>query len=149
MAPGTLWDDRARSDLLVAFLTATKPSKEDWDRALAVVHGNGYTYTASAVMQHIQKLQRKEQTAGDSGEGSSTPVKKATKKTTTPRKRKTPAKAKAEAEAEDAEENEEQEETPAPKKPRAPKKPSMKEEADEFLNTDDMGDIFESKDAGI
>ncbi|OHW99845.1 hypothetical protein CSPAE12_01419 [Colletotrichum incanum] len=148
MAPATLWDDKARSDLLVAFLTVTKPSKEDWDRTLAVVHGKGYTYNAGAVMQHIQKLQRKEQTAGDSGEGSSTPAKKATKKTATPRKRKTPAKSKANVEAEDDEENEEQE-TPAPKKPRTPKKPSMKEEADEFLNTEDMGDTFEPKDAGI
>ncbi|GKT46952.1 uncharacterized protein ColSpa_07133 [Colletotrichum spaethianum] len=189
MAPVTVWDDKARSDLLVAFLTVNKPSKEDWDRALAVVHDKGYTYNANAVMyfipfsslrlfafaylsslpftlyallhaymrnancyqrQHIQKLQRKEQTAGDSGEGSGTPVKKATKKATTPRKRKSPAKkTKADTEAEDNEDNEEQEETPATKKARMPKKASMTAEADEFLNTDDMGDSFETKDAGI
>lgn len=50
MAPVTTWDDKARSDLLVALLTVTKPSKEDWDLALAVVHSKGYTYNASAVM---------------------------------------------------------------------------------------------------
>ncbi|KAK2032311.1 hypothetical protein LX32DRAFT_691014 [Colletotrichum zoysiae] len=142
MAPVTVWDDKARSDLLVAFLTVTKPSKEDWDRTLTEVQKKGYIYTASAAMQHIQKLQRKEQTPGDSGEASTTPVKKATKKAATPRKRKTPVK-KAKGEDE-AEEDEEQDQTPPPKKPRTPKKPSMKEDTDEFLNTEAMdSDRFE------
>ncbi|KAJ0167364.1 hypothetical protein CTA2_3043 [Colletotrichum tanaceti] len=136
MAPVTTWDDKARSDLLVALLTVTKPSKEDWDLALAVVHSKGYTYNANAVMQHIQKLQRKEQTAGDSGEASSTPVKKAAKKATTPRKRKTPSKkAKAEDGAEE-DDDEGREDTPVSKKPRTPKKPDMKMEALEFEDND-------------
>ncbi|KAK1596205.1 uncharacterized protein LY79DRAFT_701684 [Colletotrichum navitas] len=146
MAPVTVWDDKARSDLLVALLTVTKPSKEDWDRALAAVHEKGYTYTASAAMQHIQKLQRKEQTPGDSGEASATPTKKGAKKAATPRKRKTPVqKAKIESEAED----EEEQETPVPKKPRTPKKPRQ-EQADEFLNLDAMdGDHFDPNDVEI
>ncbi|KAK1972096.1 hypothetical protein LY78DRAFT_688481 [Colletotrichum sublineola] len=143
----TVWDDKARSDLLVALLTVMKPSKEDWDRALAAVHDKGYTYTASAATQHIQKLQRKEQTSGDSGEASITPVKKGAKKAATPRKRKTPVK-KAKTES-DAEEEEEQA-TPPPKKPCTPKKPSMKEEADEFLDTEAMdGNRFETNDVEI
>ncbi|EFQ30035.1 uncharacterized protein GLRG_05179 [Colletotrichum graminicola M1.001] len=133
MAPATVWDDKARSDLLVAFLTVTKPSKEDWDRALAAVHEKGYTYTASAAIQHIQKLQRKEQTPGDSGEASATPTKKVAKKAATPRKRKTPVKkTKNESEAED----EEEQETP--------------EQADDFLNVEDMaGDRFDHNDAEV
>ncbi|KDN62147.1 hypothetical protein CSUB01_00852 [Colletotrichum sublineola] len=147
MGPVTVWDDKARSDLLVALLTVMKPSKEDWDRALAAVHDKGYTYTASAATQHIQKLQRKEQTSGDSGEASITPVKKGAKKAATPRKRKTPVK-KAKTES-DAEEEEEQA-TPPPKKPCTPKKPSMKEEADEFLDTEAMdGNRFETNDVEI
>ncbi|KAK1689871.1 hypothetical protein BDP55DRAFT_712265 [Colletotrichum godetiae] len=135
MAPVTVWNDEARSDLLVALLSVIKPSKEDWDRVLPIVHAKGYAYNANAVQQHIQKLQRKELTAGDGGDGeassSTTPQKKAGKKAATPKKRKTPLKSKAKVNSEDDEDEVDEEgeqEAPPPKKPRTPARPSMKDE---------------------
>ncbi|KAF4777024.1 hypothetical protein HER10_EVM0010755 [Colletotrichum scovillei] len=143
MAPVTVWNDEARSDLLVALLSVIKPSKEDWDHVLPLVHAKGYVYNANAVMQHIQKLQRKELTAGDGGDGeasaSATPKKAGKKAATpkkagtpaTPRKRKTPAKSKAKVEEADEEDEDDEKEAPPPKKPCTPSRPSMKDEVHE------------------
>ncbi|KXH48172.1 hypothetical protein CSIM01_08724 [Colletotrichum simmondsii] len=185
MAPVTVWNDEARSDLLVALLSVIKPSKEDWDRVLPIVHAKGYVYNANAVMyflpalprslslvspsflsefimrsrsrdvldllwmltslfrQHIQKLQRKELTAGEGGDGeasaSATPKKAGKKAATpkkagtpaTPRKRKTPAKSKAKVEEADEEDEEDEKDAPPPKKPCTPSRPSMKDEVHE------------------
>ncbi|KAL0940994.1 uncharacterized protein CTRU02_203757 [Colletotrichum truncatum] len=121
MAPSTVWDDKAHADLLFALLSVIKPTKEAWDQVLAVVHAKGYIYTSGAVMQHLQKLQKKEVTASADGDGgasaASTPA-KTPKKAATPRKRKTPAK---KVKSED--DNNEDEEQPA-KKPRTPSRPS-------------------------
>ncbi|KAF4931748.1 hypothetical protein CGCVW01_v000166 [Colletotrichum viniferum] len=125
MAPVTIWDDKAHADLLIALLPVVKPTKDQWDEVLANVRAKGYNYTAGAVVQHLQKLQKKEATvAAENGEGNgasaaSTPK---AKKTATPRKRKTPSK-KVKAEEDD---DEEEEEKPA-KKPKAPPRPDFKE----------------------
>ncbi|KAF6842950.1 hypothetical protein CMUS01_02606 [Colletotrichum musicola] len=124
MAP-TVWEDKARSDLLVELLPIDKPTKEEWDQVLAAVRLRGYNYTSNAVLQHIQKLQRKEAAqANDNGEGPSTsapatPKKTAAKKTATPRKRKTSAK-----KAKSDEDDEDNAEEPTPKKLRAPERPT-------------------------
>ncbi|KAK1534244.1 uncharacterized protein CCOS01_02996 [Colletotrichum costaricense] len=143
MAPVTVWNDEARSDLLVALLSVIKPSKEDWDRVLPIVHAKGYVYNANAVTQHIQKLQRKELNAGDGGDGeasaSATPKKAGKKAATpkkagtpaTPRKRKTPAKSKAKVEEADEDGEDDEKEAPPPKKPCTPSRPSMKDEVHE------------------
>ncbi|KAK1481317.1 hypothetical protein CCUS01_04429 [Colletotrichum cuscutae] len=143
MAPVTVWNDEARSDLLVALLSVIKPSKEDWDRVLPIVHAKGYVYNANAVTQHIQKLQRKELNAGDGGDGeasaSATPKKAGKKAATpkragtpaTPRKRKTPAKSKAKVEKADEDDEDDEKEAPPPKKPCTPSRPSIKDEFDE------------------
>ncbi|KAK1508532.1 hypothetical protein CTAM01_02318 [Colletotrichum tamarilloi] len=140
MAPVTVWNDEARSDLLVALLSVIKPSKEDWDRVLPIVHAKGYVYNANAVTQHIQKLQRKELNAGDGGDGeasaSATPKKAGKKAATpkkagtpaTPRKRKTPAKSKAKVEEANEDDEDDEKEAPPPKKPCTPSRPSMKDE---------------------
>ncbi|KAK1727141.1 uncharacterized protein BDZ83DRAFT_613464 [Colletotrichum acutatum] len=147
MAPVTIWNDEARSDLLVALLSVIKPSKEDWDRVLPIVHAKGYVYNANAVTQHIQKLQRKELTAGDGGDGeasaSATPKKAGKKAATpkkagtpaTPRKRKTPAKSKFKVEEADEEDEEDEQKAPPPKKPCTPSRPSMKDEVPEATKT--------------
>ncbi|WYZ37253.1 hypothetical protein EsH8_II_000759 [Colletotrichum jinshuiense] len=150
MAPVTLWNDKARSDLLVALLLVVKPSKEEWDQALVTVRAKGYSYNATAAMQHIQKLQRKEQAAAENGEesasASNTPANKTSgkkavgKKTPTPRKRKAAVK-KGTANANDAEDGEEQA-TPPPKKPCTPSRPNMKDETDHFLDLQGAGDVF-------
>ncbi|KAK1998339.1 hypothetical protein LX36DRAFT_670271 [Colletotrichum falcatum] len=173
------WTPEVDQQVLVAMVKTMTPNAEQYSAIIQDLHAHGHqNFTISALKcaflfiaatsllslfqlsphrhgnanlydrQHIQKLQRKEQTPGDGGEASTTPVKKAAKKAPTPRKRKTPVK-KAKTES-DAEDEEEQEQTPPPKKPRTPKKPSMKEEADEFLNTDAMeGNRFEPNDVEI
>ncbi|OLN91939.1 hypothetical protein CCHL11_01511 [Colletotrichum chlorophyti] len=121
MAPATVWNDKTRSDLLVALLPIVKPTKEQWDQILEAVEAKGYSYTSGAVMQHIQKLQRKESAAAaENGEGSAsaTPQKKTPKKAATPRKRKTPAK---KAQTDDSDEADVG--SPVPKKPKAVPRP--------------------------
>ncbi|KAF6834329.1 hypothetical protein CPLU01_04965 [Colletotrichum plurivorum] len=136
MAP-TVWDDKARSDLLVELHPIVKPTKEEWDQVLAAVRLRGYNYTSNAVLQHIQKLQRMEAAqANDNGEGPSTsapatPKKTAAKKTATPRKRKTPAK-----KAKSEEDDEDNAEEPTPKKLRAPERPTFAEDLT-VVKTDD------------
>lgn len=46
----TVWDDKARSDLLMALLTVKSPSKEEWDKAMPLLREKGYNYTPSAAM---------------------------------------------------------------------------------------------------
>ncbi|KAI3555500.1 hypothetical protein CABS02_04256 [Colletotrichum abscissum] len=123
MAPVTVWNDEARSDLLVALLSVIKPSKEDWDRVLPIVHAKGYIYNANAVTQHIQKLQRKELNAGDGGDGKKAATPKKAGTPATPRKRKTPAKSKAKVEEADEDDEDDEKEAPPPKKPCTPSRP--------------------------
>lgn len=48
-ANATVWDDKARSDLLMAVLNTIKPTKQQWDEIIAQVETRGYHYTPSAV----------------------------------------------------------------------------------------------------
>ncbi|TDZ74604.1 hypothetical protein CTRI78_v000515 [Colletotrichum trifolii] len=131
-ANATVWDDKAHADLLLALLPVLKLSKDQWDEVLSTTRAKGYNYTSGAVIQHLQKLQKKEATVdnGEGGSGSavSTPKKTPAKKAATPRKRKTPAKS---VKAEDGDEEEEADEVSPTKKPKPVPRPNLKTEEDE------------------
>ncbi|KAI1118088.1 hypothetical protein F5Y14DRAFT_447499 [Nemania sp. NC0429] len=79
----TVWNDKARSDLLLTIVDIAPPTTQQWEAIIAQVQTKGYTYNASAALQHLQKLKRKD------GEASApnTPSKP---KPATPRAKRTP-----------------------------------------------------------
>ncbi|KAI0202580.1 hypothetical protein F4808DRAFT_458752 [Astrocystis sublimbata] len=85
----TVWNDKARSDLLQAIVDVCPPSQQQWETIIKKLQAKGYTYNHTAALQHLQKLKKKEGPADkDGAEGPATP-KKATKATTaTPGSRK-------------------------------------------------------------
>ncbi|KAI1196518.1 hypothetical protein F5X97DRAFT_344444 [Nemania serpens] len=82
----TVWNDKARSDLLLSIYDIAPPTTQEWDAIIAQLQAKGYTYNASAAVQHLQKLKRKE--GGDAASTPSTPTKP---KGGTPKTKKTPA----------------------------------------------------------
>ncbi|KAI0116271.1 hypothetical protein GGR51DRAFT_312503 [Nemania sp. FL0031] len=77
--PGTTrWDQKVHEDVLIAVNVSQLP-RADWDRIMTTLHGMGYTFTESALRQHLQKLKR-EGPAGPAGPAvPSTPPPKAGK----------------------------------------------------------------------
>ncbi|KAL2147883.1 hypothetical protein VTI28DRAFT_3361 [Corynascus sepedonium] len=72
----TVWDHDAHLALLQAFMAEAPPQPAQWDAILERVAKKGYFYTASAAIQHLQKLRRKDEkitSSGGSGDGPSTP----------------------------------------------------------------------------
>ncbi|ROT43550.1 hypothetical protein SODALDRAFT_319975 [Sodiomyces alkalinus F11] len=122
----TVWDDKARSDLLIAVLNTVKPTKQQWDEIVAKVEAKGYHYTPNAVQQHLNKLQKKMANGGSEQSTPTTPAKK-------PRggKGSTPAsKRKAALKAEDGDDSSEME-TPLKKKTRNKAQAFMGDDEDE------------------
>jgi hypothetical protein len=44
----TIWDDKTRSDLLLAIVAIAPPSTENWERIIAHLRTMGYSYNANA-----------------------------------------------------------------------------------------------------
>ncbi|KAI1170565.1 hypothetical protein F4777DRAFT_583760 [Nemania sp. FL0916] len=72
----TKWDAKVHEDILVALSNTLELSGVQWDSVINTLHQDGYTFTKSALMQHLQKLKKKD--------GDSAP--------TTPKSDKTPRK---------------------------------------------------------
>ncbi|KAH7272116.1 hypothetical protein B0J15DRAFT_521082 [Fusarium solani] len=89
------WDANVHEDILICMFQHLKLSNEDWTSVMAELQKLGYTFTESALRQHVQKLRKNRDTnasnalsaiqAAGAGSATTTPRKKAT---TTPRKRK-------------------------------------------------------------
>ncbi|KAI1181918.1 hypothetical protein F5B17DRAFT_436197 [Nemania serpens] len=69
----TVWNDKARSDLLQSIIDVAPPTSQQWEAIIAQLHAKGYTYNYSAALQHLQKLKRKD--GGDAASNPSTPTK--------------------------------------------------------------------------
>ncbi|KAK4155222.1 hypothetical protein C8A00DRAFT_13710 [Chaetomidium leptoderma] len=63
------WDHHADHDLLTAMMQELQPTQEQLRGVMTRMHGFGYTCTVKAITQHLQKLRRKEEKAGGSGNG--------------------------------------------------------------------------------
>ncbi|KAK4455599.1 hypothetical protein QBC34DRAFT_70936 [Podospora aff. communis PSN243] len=74
------WDAEAEADLLKAMNVHFRPNAEDCKKMAPMLHAKGYNFSDNALLQHLQKLRRKEGAgappAKDNGEGSSTAVPK-------------------------------------------------------------------------
>ncbi|WAO87950.1 Hypothetical protein NCS54_00527300 [Fusarium falciforme] len=89
------WDANVHEDILICMFQHLKLSNEDWTSVMAELQKLGYTFTESALRQHVQKLRKNRDTnatnaltaiqSAGAGSATTTPRKKAT---TTPRKRK-------------------------------------------------------------
>ncbi|KPM37195.1 hypothetical protein AK830_g9352 [Neonectria ditissima] len=142
------WDANVHEDILICLFQHLKLSTTDWTSVMNDLKVMGYTFTESALRQHVQKLRRNrdadgvQATVGGSSPATSTPRAKAT-----PRKRATPAKkSKAMANLEEEDEQNEklnlklemdsdQEEPFTPKRPakRAKVTPKPKVEPEEHM----------------
>ncbi|KAI2625549.1 hypothetical protein GGS21DRAFT_307147 [Xylaria nigripes] len=73
----TSWGGKVHEDILIAMSGVIQPGRSDWDKIMHTLREMGYTFTESALKQHLQKLKRKEN-GGSSAPGSapSTPSKK-------------------------------------------------------------------------
>ncbi|KAH7040561.1 uncharacterized protein B0I36DRAFT_310984 [Microdochium trichocladiopsis] len=78
------WSDEVHTDILCAMADSISFSPPQWTAIMDTLKGKGYTFTESALKQHIQKLKRKE---GGTTSTSNTPV--ATPASKGGRKRKT------------------------------------------------------------
>ncbi|KAI0414953.1 hypothetical protein F5X98DRAFT_234224 [Xylaria grammica] len=67
----TIWNDKARSDLLQAIVDVAPPSTKEWEVIIAKLHAKGYTYNYSAALQHLQKLKKKNGAEAANGAASS------------------------------------------------------------------------------
>ncbi|KAJ8132779.1 hypothetical protein O1611_g847 [Lasiodiplodia mahajangana] len=56
---GIRWDQKVHEDVLIAVNVSQLP-RADWDRIMATLHGMGYTFSESALRQHLQKLKKKD-----------------------------------------------------------------------------------------
>lgn len=56
MASRTTWDDRAHNCLLLAIVKEAPPTSEQWERIIAVVQSQGYTYTADAALYEVPTI---------------------------------------------------------------------------------------------
>ncbi|KAJ1338125.1 high mobility group AT-hook protein 2 [Microdochium nivale] len=134
----TIWNDKTRSDLLIAIMDNISPTDAEVDRIMAKVNEQGYIYNWSAAKQHIQKLKRKE--GGGTASTASTPAATPSSKAGGGRKRKTDATAAGGADA------------PTPTKKSRGRKPK-KEKADddedfeEKVKLDDMDEDVQNEDA--
>ncbi|KAF2967152.1 hypothetical protein GQX73_g6457 [Xylaria multiplex] len=61
----TVWNDRARSDLLQAIIDVAPPNAKEWEAIIALLRPKGYTYGYNAALQHLQKLKKKD--GGEAG----------------------------------------------------------------------------------
>ncbi|KAJ4197495.1 hypothetical protein NW755_000193 [Fusarium falciforme] len=91
------WDANVHEDILICMFQHLKLSNEDWTSVMAELQKLGYTFTESALRQHVQKLRKNRDTNATNaltaiqaaGAGSATTTTTPRKKaTTTPRKRK-------------------------------------------------------------
>jgi len=46
----TVWDDKARSDLLMEVIDVAAPSSQEWEDILGRLRVKGYNYTSSAAL---------------------------------------------------------------------------------------------------
>jgi hypothetical protein len=46
----TVWNDKARSDLLLAIMDVAPPSNESWDAIIERLQAKGYTYNHTAAL---------------------------------------------------------------------------------------------------
>ncbi|KAJ8112618.1 hypothetical protein ONZ43_g5352 [Nemania bipapillata] len=53
------WNAKVHEDVLIAVNVSQLP-RADWDRIMVTLQGMGYTFTESALRQHLQKLKKKE-----------------------------------------------------------------------------------------
>ncbi|KAG8669839.1 hypothetical protein FPOAC2_09180 [Fusarium poae] len=92
-----VWDANVHEDILISLFQHIKPSSDDWTNVMNDLQGKGYSFTESALRQHVQKLRKNRDTAGiqNSGSEAGTPRKPRATAPKTPKrapKRKAPAK---------------------------------------------------------
>lgn len=46
----TVWNDKARSDLLQSIIDVAPPTSQQWEAIIAQLHAKGYTYNYSAAL---------------------------------------------------------------------------------------------------
>ncbi|KAI0878547.1 hypothetical protein GGS24DRAFT_397588 [Hypoxylon argillaceum] len=56
------WNEKVHEDVLIAVNVSQLP-RADWDRIMASLRDMGYTFTESALRQHLQKLKKKDASA--------------------------------------------------------------------------------------
>ncbi|KAI3327717.1 HET-domain-containing protein [Xylariaceae sp. AK1471] len=112
----TTWNDKTRSDLLIATFDVAPPSAKEGEAIIEHLRAKGYTYNYSAALQHLQKLKKKD--GNGNGSEPATPKKAGdaggvtkAKKVATPKGTPTGIRRKAQAlvEADDVDEDEEDE----------------------------------------
>ncbi|KAI1341922.1 hypothetical protein F5Y15DRAFT_413846 [Xylariaceae sp. FL0016] len=72
----TMWNDKTRSDLLLAIIDHAPPTPAQWEKIIEQLNGQGYVYSHTAALQHLQKLKRKDKDgagAGANGSAGSVP----------------------------------------------------------------------------
>lgn len=94
------WDEKVHQDILLAIFQHVKFTSDQMGPIMSDLTGIGYTFSESALRQHIQKLRREqgspEKAAAKNGDDTPEP---ATPTKATPRKRKTPTTKKAKSAA--------------------------------------------------
>ncbi|KAL6860284.1 hypothetical protein ACO1O0_004311 [Amphichorda felina] len=97
------WDQKTHEDILIEIFTNMTIPTAEIQKIIAKLREKGYTFSESALRQHIQKLRKNRDitginnAAGGNSTDTGTPAKATPKKTATPRKRATPKKAKGKA----------------------------------------------------
>ncbi|KAK3997121.1 hypothetical protein QBC44DRAFT_398890 [Cladorrhinum sp. PSN332] len=130
------WDHAADHDLLSCLVKILNPTQENLRSVMEEMHGLGYTCTVKAITQHLQKLRRKDHSAGGGNDGSDGAAVPKTPRGRKPKAVKTPAttagKRKTAAKV-DPEDDDSEVEAKAPAKKQRVKKetPVKKEEQDE------------------
>nr|CAE55933.1 putative protein [Neurospora crassa] len=76
----TRWDQKTHEDIMLAMFEHFRPTAADMKEIVELLHvQKGHTFTDGALLQHLQKLRRKEgvsaAVASDSGANTSTPTK--------------------------------------------------------------------------
>ncbi|KAF7542869.1 hypothetical protein G7Z17_g11208 [Cylindrodendrum hubeiense] len=87
------WDANVHEDILICLFQHLKLSTQDWASVMQDLHAMKYTFTESALRQHVQKLRRNRDTTGfEAAVGGTRSETSTPRKAATPRKRNTPAK---------------------------------------------------------
>ncbi|KAJ3579422.1 hypothetical protein NPX13_g1141 [Xylaria arbuscula] len=103
----TVWNDKTRSDLLLAITNVFHPTSEQWDTISIELRAKGYTYNYNAAIQHLQKLKKKE--ANGPPSMPSTPRKPKAAGAKTPKTPKSTGKKRKHEEPQDRDEDEDEE----------------------------------------
>ncbi|KAI5466912.1 hypothetical protein BGZ63DRAFT_398537 [Mariannaea sp. PMI_226] len=81
------WDANVHQDILIVLFQHIKLSSQDWEKIMNDLHAMDYTFTESALRQHVQKLRRTRDTSSIQNAGSGITSSFSTPKKETPRKR--------------------------------------------------------------